>query len=37
MKHTPNRVPDAKVGRSDSLGAGSRERDPVPWGGPEPV
>jgi hypothetical protein len=26
-----------KVGGSDSPGAGSRERDPVPWGGPEPV
>jgi hypothetical protein len=26
-----------KVERSDSLGASSRERDPVPWGGPEPV
>jgi hypothetical protein len=30
------RAPDTKVGRSDSLG-GSRERDPVPWGGPEPM
>jgi hypothetical protein len=24
------RAPDTKVGRSDSLGAGSRKRDPVP-------
>jgi hypothetical protein len=31
------RAPDTKVGRSDSLGAGSREWDPVPWGGLEPV
>jgi hypothetical protein len=23
--------------RADSLGVGSREREPVPWGGPEPV
>jgi hypothetical protein len=26
-----------KVGRSDNLGAGSREWDPIPWGGSEPV
>jgi hypothetical protein len=26
-----------KAGGSDSLGAGSKEREPVPWGGPEPV
>jgi hypothetical protein len=32
-----SRAPDTKVGRSDSLGAGPRERDPVPWGGLEPV
>jgi hypothetical protein len=27
--------PLTKAGRSDSLGAGSKEREPVPWGGPE--
>jgi hypothetical protein len=26
-----------KEGGPDSLRAGSGERDPVPWGGPEPV
>jgi hypothetical protein len=26
-----------KAGGPDSLGAGSKEREPVPWGGPEPV
>ena len=26
-----------KAGGPDSLGAGSRERKLVPWGGPEPV
>jgi hypothetical protein len=31
------RAPDTKVGRSDNLGAGPTEWDPIPWGGPEPV
>jgi hypothetical protein len=26
-----------KAGGPDSLGAGFKEREPVPWGGPEPV
>ena len=26
-----------KAGGPDSLGAGSKEREPGPWGGPEPV
>jgi hypothetical protein len=26
-----------KAGGPDSLGAGSKEREPIPWGGPEPV